>query len=192
MEQNDRRFQIETNPTKELMKEGYRAVIFHSWRPAVYGVMAALCLWQTGRYFYLAFYWNSQGWEEAFSTYLPYGLYFLLLTGVMIGMFLTMPALSARRYMKQVAAIHGDVNALSVIHRFDEEGIYIHSSIGTDIHTAYDQIVSVWETAHGIVLRRKMSMFEMLDKSRLEGGTLEDFRAFLQEKMPGAKFHWKQ
>lgn len=32
MEQSDCRFQVETTPAKELMKETYGAVMWHSWR----------------------------------------------------------------------------------------------------------------------------------------------------------------
>ena len=32
MEQNDSRFQVEMTTTKELMKEAYSAVMWHSWR----------------------------------------------------------------------------------------------------------------------------------------------------------------
>jgi len=192
MEQYDRRFQAETTPTKELMKESYRAVIWHSWRLAVYGALAALCLWRAGRNIYLAFYWNSRGWEEALGDYLPYGLYFLLLAGAAIYMFLFMPALSARRYMKRLASIFGDAASLTVSYRFDEEQLHSQDSTGQKIDTAYGQFVAVRETDNCIVLQRKMSMFHVLDKSKIQGGALEDFKAFLQEKMPGAKFHWKQ
>ncbi len=191
MEQNDCRFWMEVNPSKELMQEGYRAVIFYSWRLAVYGALAALGLWRAGRYLYLAYYWNSMGWKEALGDYLPYGLYFLLLSGLMIGMFLYMPALSARRYMKRMTAVFGDAATLSVSYRFAEDALHTQDSTGQRIDTAYDQFVSVRETANCIVLRRKMSMFHTLDKSRLEGGSLADFRAFLQDKMTNAKFHWK-
>ena len=191
MEQENERFQIEMTPQKELMREGYRIMIWHSWRAVVYSILAALCMWQTGRYFNLAFYWNGQGWDEAFGYYLPDALYFLALTAATLALFFFMPALSARRYMKRLASVFGDPAALTVSYRFGEDALHSQDSSGQKIDTAYDQYVSVWETAHCIVLRRKMSVFHVLDKSKIRGGVLGDFKAFLQEKMPQAKFHWK-
>ena len=44
MEQHDHRFQIETVPAKELMKEGYRVVIYRTWNGMLNIGLAVLCL----------------------------------------------------------------------------------------------------------------------------------------------------
>ena len=81
---------------------------------------------------------------------------------------------------------------LKLTYYFDDDHMHSQSSSGQKVETAYDQIVAVHETAHGIVMRRKEQLFEALDKSAIEGGTLEGFKTFLQEKMPNAKFHLKR
>ena len=191
MEQNDCRFRIETTPTKELMKEGFRTVAWFSWRPVFFGAMAAFSVWKMGDSFYNASCWARLYNQDTAQQYILLGLCWLALAALAVGYVLVFPSLSAKRYMRQNAALFGDMNALLVTLQFCDDCIHSHSSAGTELQTAYDQIISVWETAHGIVLRRKMNLFEMLDKSRIEDGTLEDFKAFLQEKMPDAKFHWK-
>lgn len=192
MEQNDCRFRIETTPTKELMKEGFRTVAWFSWRPVFFGAMAAFSVWKMGDSFYNASCWARLYNQDTAQQYILLGLCWLALAALATGYVLVFPSLSAKRYMKRNAALFGDMNALLVTRQFCDDCIHSTSSTGTELQTAYDQIISVWETAHGIVLRRKMNLFEMLDKSRIESGTLEDFKAFLQEKMPDAKFHWKQ
>lgn len=192
MEQNDCRFRIETTPTKELMKEGFRTVVWFSWRPVFFGAMAAFSVWKMGDSFYNASCWVRLYNQDTSRQFILLGLCWLALAALAVGYVLVFPSLSAKRYMRQNAALFGDMNALLVTRQFCDDCIHSTSSTGTELQTAYDQIISVWETAHGIVLRRKMNLFEMLDKSRIESGTLEDFKAFLQEKMPDAKFHWKQ
>ena len=191
MEQNDCRFQSETIPTKELMKEGFRTVIWFSWRPVFFVAMAAFSVWKMSDSFHNASCWARLYNQDTSQQYILLGLGWLALAALAAGYVLVFPSLSAKRYMKRNAALFGDMNALLVTRQFCDDCIHSTSSTGTELQTAYDQIISVWETAHGIVLRRKMNLFEMLDKSRIESGTLEDFKAFLQEKMPDAKFHWK-
>ena len=142
-------------------------------------VLALLCL---GIAVYQAFEaWQGarSGWENAWGHNLPYIVYFLVLGGFVTWLLIAMPALYARRYVKQGAAV------------FADDSIHVESSTGQKYDTAYDQMLYARETSHGIVLVRKQRLFEMLDKSRIEGGTLEEFRTFLQEKMPKAKFYWK-
>lgn len=191
MEQKDSRFQIEMTLTKELIKEGHLAIFYRTWNGVMdiglvvlglgLAAFAAFCAWNTER----------AGWDGAWEHYLPYIVFFLLLDGIIIGMLIASPGLLARSSMKRLTILHGDTFALKITYFFADDAIHSQSSTGQKIDTAYEKILSVHETAHGIVLRRKMSLFDILDKSRIEGGTLEDFKAFLQEKMPNAKFHWK-
>lgn len=191
MKQNDCRFQIETTPSKELMKEAYLAVIYRTWKGWVYIGLALLCLGIAAYNAYDAWHAARMGWGNIWEINLPYILYFLLLGGFITGRLIAAPELGARKYMKRLAAVHGDPSAMKVTYFFSDDAMHSLSSAGQKIDTAYDQIIAVRETVHGIVLVRKLKLFEILDKSRIEGGTLEDFKAFLQEKMSNAKFHWK-
>ncbi len=192
MEQHDHRFQIETVPAKELMKEGYRVVIYRTWNGMLNIGLAVLCLGIAAYLACDAWHGARMGWGNAWERNLPYVVDLLLIAGFVTGRLIAAPELGARKYMKRLAAVHGDAAALKITYFFSDGGIHSDSSSGQKIDTAYDQIISVRETAHGIVLLRKLKLFEILDKSKIEGGTLEDFKAFLQEKMPNAKFHWKR
>lgn len=192
MEQNDCRFQIETNPTNELMKEAYSAVMWHSWRAWVYVAAIVLGFGLAGYRIYDANLWSMRGYRDAWRDNMVMIVYCLLLAIYLLVRLFTAPGFSARKFMRRLEAVHGDASTLKLTYYFDDDRMHSQSSSGQKLETAYDQIVAVHETAHGIVMRRKEHLFESLDKSAIEGGTLEDFKAFLQEKMPGAKFHWKQ
>lgn len=191
MEQENTRFQIEMSPSQNLMKEAYQAVLWHSWRAWVYAVGAASLLGLGLYRLYKASVWANLGWADAWSDYLPLTIYCFVLAALLLFRLLTAPGFSARKYMKRLTAVHGDAARLKIVYRFDASGIHSQSSTGQQIDTAYDQIVSVHETSHGIVLRRKENLFEVLEKSGIQGGTLGDFRTFLEEKMPHAKRRWK-
>ena len=191
VEKKEKRFQIETQMTSELMKEGYRVVMNRSWGRKVLLVLALLCLGIAVCQAFEAWQGARSGWENAWGHNLPYIVYFLVLGGVLIWLLIAMPALWARRYRKQSAAVYGDGFEIKVLHTFADDAIHVESSTGQKFDTAYDQMLYVRETSHGIVMVRKQRLFEMLDKSRIAGGTLEEFRTFLQEKMPKAKFYWK-
>ena len=192
MEEENCRFQVETAPSQELMKEGYRVVIYRTWRSIVNIALAIVCLGAAAYQAYDALKRARLGWGDAWNNNIPYMIYFLVLAGFIIGRLIAAPGIGARKYMKRLAAVHGDAAALKVTYSFADDAIHSQSSTGQKVDTAYDQIISVRETAHGIVLARKLNLFEVLDKETLQGGSLEDFRTFLQEKMPNAKFSWKR
>ena len=192
MEQNDCRFQVETVPSKELMKEAYGAIMWHSWRAWVYVAAIALGLGLAGYHIYDANIWSMRGHGDAWKDNMIMIVYCLLIAAYLLVRLFTAPGLSARKFMRRLEAVHGDISTLRITYFFDDDRMQSQSSSGQKIETAYDQIISVHETAHGIVMRRKENLFEALDKSAIEGGTLEGFKTFLQEKMPNAKFHLKR
>ncbi len=191
MEENKGRFTVETELSQELMKEGYRTVIYRTWRGIVYIGLAVLSFGIAAYEAYDAWHSARMGWGDAWNSSLPYIVYFLLIGGFIMGRLIAAPGLAARKYVRRLAAVHGNAPMI-VSYVFADDGIHSQSSAGQKIDTAYDQIIAVYKTAHGIVLRRKLNLIEMLDKEKLQGGALEDFRAFLQEKMPNAIFHWKR
>ena len=192
MEQNDCRFQVEMTTTKELMKEAYGAVMWHSWRAWVYVAAIALGFGLAGYRIYDAYTWSMWGYRDAWRDNMVMIVYCLLLAIYLLVRLFTAPGLSARKFMRRLEAVHGDSSTLKFTYYFDDDHMHSQSSSGQKLETAYDQITAVHETAHGIVMRRKENLFEALDKSAIEGGTLKGFKTFLQEKMPNAKFHWKQ
>ena len=192
MEQNDCRFQVETVPSKELMKEAYEAVMWHSWRAWVYVAAIALGLGLAGYYIYDANIWSMRGYGDAWKNNMIMIVYCLLITAYLLVRLFTAPGLSARKFMRRLEAVHGDVSTQKITYFFDDDRMHSLSSSGQKIETAYDQIIAVHETAHGIVMRRKENLFEALDKSGIKGGTPSMFLAFLQEKTPNAKFHLKR
>lgn len=192
MEQNNYSFQVETVPSKELMEEAYVTVMWHSWRAWIYVAAIALGFGLAGYRIYDAYTWSMWGYRDAWRDNMVMIVYCLLLAIYLLVRLFTAPGLSARKFMRRLEAVHGDASTLKLTYYFDDDRMHSQSSSGQKLETAYDQITAVHETAHGIVMRRKENLFEALDKSAIEGGTPEDFRAFLQEKMPNAKFHWKQ
>lgn len=62
MEQNDCRFQVETVPSKELMKEADGAVMWHSWRAWVYVAAIVLGLGLAGYRINDANNWAMRGY----------------------------------------------------------------------------------------------------------------------------------
>ena len=193
MEENEYqyRFVSETTPNREMMKEAYWGNFLRSWRLAAYAVVALLNLGLAGKYIYEAWYWSSQGWPEAWMDYVRDIAVFSALGLILVIVLLTAPALSARRYMKQLETVYGNGAIPTVFRFYADDGMHLETSTGEKTMTAYDQILSVVETEHCILLRRKMSMFEVLEKDRIHGGTLDEFKAYLEEKMPNVRFHWK-
>ena len=191
MEKNNNYFTVEATPNQTLMKEGYQVVVYRSWRGIVNIGLAVLCLGIAAYKAYDAWHWTRIGWEDAWEHNLSYIVYFLLIGGFVLGRLIAAPELGARKYMRRLTAVHGDCSTLHISYFFADDVIRSDSSTGQKTETAYDQIISVHETASGIVLRRKLGLFEIIDKSKIQGGTLEEFRSFLLEKMPNARFHWK-
>ncbi len=192
MEQKECRFRAETAPSKQLMKEAYGAVMWHSWRAWVYIAAIALGLGLAAYHIDDARIWSARGYGDAWKNNMIMIVYCLLLAVYLLVRLFTAPGLSARRFMRRLEAVHGDISTMKITYFFHDDLICTRSTSGQKIETAYDQITAVHETAHGIVLRRKEHLFETMDKSAVEGGTPGDFKAFLREKMPGAKFHWKR
>ena len=85
MEQNDCRFRIETTPTKELMKEGFRTVAWFSWRPVFFGAMAAFSVWKMGDSFYNASCWARLYNQDTAQQYILLGLCWLALAALAVG-----------------------------------------------------------------------------------------------------------
>ena len=192
MEQENIRFQIEQKPDQVLTKEGCAVNMWYSWQAWANVAIAVLLLAIGGYFLFNAAVWAPRGYGSLWKENLPiivWSLGFGVLFLVRLFMF---PGSYARKYIKRLTVLYGDPAALAITYFFGDDGIHSELSNGAAVDTAYDQILSVHETAHGIILRRKMHMFDSLDKSKIQGGTLPDFRAFLQEKMPKAEFHWKQ
>ncbi len=192
MENYNSQFTVETTPSQTLMKEGYRVVVYRNWRGIVNIGLAVLCLGLAAYKAYEAWHWTRIGWEGAWGDNSSYIVYFLLIGVFVLGRLIAAPGLGARKYMRRLAAVHGDCSTLHISYFFADDAIHSDSSTGQKTETAYDQIVSVHETSNGIVLCRKLGLFEIIDKSKIQGGTLEEFRSFLLGKMPNAKFHWKR
>lgn len=56
----------------------------------------------------------------------------------------------------------------------------------------YDKIIKVKESQHLLLLTRKQMLMHMLDKSSLQPENLPQFKDFLREKAPQAKFQFKK
>ncbi len=190
MEEQEARFRAGFVPSRELMRESYRAVFRHSWRAAAYIALAAFCL---GMALYCA-YWIKVFLDTGYGAgRLPvYAALFLAMAAYPVALLLFTPALAARGYMRRLAAIHGGTEGLSVAYAFGDEGVRELDSTGAKVDTAYGQIRAVYETERCVVLRRRMRVFQVVDKGSVQGGSLREFRAFLQEKIPAARFHWKR
>ena len=183
-------FQAEFTPDSSLVKECYRATLHRSLTSFLYIIFSVLLFGYAAYHIYSAL--NSvYSWRYELYRSLPIIAYCLLIAGLGIVMRSTLPGRLARKYMKQTSSLYGDA-AVTATFFFDDDAIRLQSSTGERRETAYGQIISVYETAHGVVLRRKPNLFEMLNKETIRGGSLDDFQTFLREKMPEAKFHWKK
>ena len=68
MEQNDCRFRAETALSRELMKEAYGTVMWHSWRAWVNVAAIALGLGVAGYRIYDANLWSMRGYGDAWKN----------------------------------------------------------------------------------------------------------------------------
>ena len=185
-------FTAETEMDETLLKEGFRVMMFRSWRLYVYALLI-LCLFGLGGYsIYEAIYWSSVGYSPAWRRFGPLAAVSFVFAVLLIVKLITAPSGAARKYMKRIEVVLGENPELKVCYSFTDSVIYEESSSEEKRETGYDQVVAVYETEHGIILRRKMNLFEPIAKSGIEGGTLNEFRAFLQSKMPDAKFSLKK
>ncbi len=184
-------FRVETVPSEELLTEGFRATIFRSWRMALYIVLILVYLAMFGFCLDRAILTIRIGWPAAW-VYVVLTAVCLVGAVFMVVRMLTFPKSAARKYMKRMEMLFGDTASLKAVRCFGDKSFSVDGgSMGECIDTDYDQIVAAYETPHAIVLRRKLNMMEVLDKSKIEGGSLEELKAFLKEKLTGAKVHWK-
>ena len=188
-EEREYRFRVESPLSKELITEGYRIATWHSWRVIVYALAILFFFGFALKYTVEAGRLAAAGVKDAWSTYLPYIAAMSTLGILYVCLQVLSPGRYARRYMRQREAMHGDISTQKAVYFFGEHGFHSEGSIGTKIDKDYDRIVSVYETEHAIVMLQKPQLLYPMDKSRIEGGSLEEFRAFLKEKMPWAKFH---
>lgn len=64
-----------------------------------------------------------------------------------------------------------------------EDAVITGSNVSEDTHTAtYDHIIRLQETRHLLMLWRPHKMFHPIEKERLEGGSVDELKAFLKEK----------
>ena len=183
MDEEKYSFHAKVTPTQELYKEAYQTVIWHSWRPYLFIGLMLACLFLAGKALYDGDYRNP-------ST-ISFAIYFLLLAVYPAWRLLSTPTKAARKYMKRLSEVFGEKVDCTNTYSFGDNAYHIHTANGGDVDTAYSQIKSIYETKHGIVLKRAQDLFEVLDKSTVQGGSLQEFRGFLEQKMSGAKFSWK-
>ena len=188
-EEREYRFRVESPLSKELITEGYRIATWHSWRVIVYALAILFFFGFALKYTVEAGRLAAAGVKDAWSTYLPYIAAMSTLGILYVCLQVLSPGIYARRYMRQREAMHGDISTQKAVYFFGENGFHSEGSIGTKIDKDYDRIVSVYETEHAIVMLQKPQLLYPMDKSRIEGGSPEEFRAFLKEKRPWAKFH---
>ena len=191
MEDEQSRFTLEMKPNQNLTKEAFRAIVMRSWRGPVYCALACICLILAVVSFKAAADGKDLEGVSGVNSSLSRGAYFLCLGAGTIGILALLPGLNARKYIRRVQEMYGDLSKVYIIYRFDEDMIRSEGSSGEKRETPYDRIVAVQETAHGLILRRNNNVFEILDKNRLKGGSMAEFQAFLREKCPGAKFSWR-
>ncbi len=191
MEQPDIRFQFEQSPSQELTSEGSATVMWHSWRAWVSLAAGIILLGASAYSFYHIYIRPDPGPKGALLSNPAFIVYCLILGVYSLARLFILPESRARKYMKRLEAVYKDPAGLTITYCFKDDGYHSRTSDGAVINSAYDQILAVYETPHGIILQRKMHLFESLDKSRIQGGTLPEFKSFLQEKIPAAKFRWK-
>ncbi len=172
-------FCAEVTPNQMLYKEAYKAIIWHSWRPLLYICIVLAGLFMVGKSLYIGDY------ED------PFNIYFLFLVGFIIWRLLSAPERAARKSINRISAVYGNNTEITVAYSFRDNDYHTHTASGGDIDTAYDQIKSVYETSHGIILYRTQNLFEILDKNSIQGGSLHEFREFLEKNMSETKFFWK-
>ena len=190
-EEREYRFRVESPLSKELITEGYRIATWHSWRVIVYALAILFFFGFAVKYAAEAGRLAAVGVKDAWSTYLPYIAAMSTLGILYVCLQVLSPGIYARRYIRQREAVHGDISAQKAIFFFGEHGFHSEGTSGTKIDMDYERIVSVYETEHAIVMMQKPQLIYPMDKSRIEGGSPEEFRAFLKEKMPWVKFHMK-
>lgn len=177
-------FQAEFSPDRTVVKESYRVTMIRSAGGIINIVLAILCL-GFAVYLILPDPWYMLKYH---SWYIAY---FFFVVGFLIVRLIVLPGIFARRYLRRLSEVYGDAPQKADFF-FDDDLIRCRSGDGGKRETAYDQIRSVHETAHAVVLRRRQNLFEMLNKETVQGGSVEDLLTFLEKKNPKAKVYRKR
>jgi len=185
-------FYIETTLDKTLLKEGMAVMIHHMWRFAICLVLIAVYYGFGGYGLYRLISYARMGVPfDYLKRLIPSTAVLLVGAVVSTVIVLSSPSRMAKKHLKRLDVIHNDQKPRTVFYHFKDSIMVAEGSSGEIIDTSYDQIIAVYETKHTIVLRRKMNLFETLDKSKVSGGSLDEFKAFLESRMNQTKFHWK-
>ena len=180
MDEEKSYFYAEVTPNQALYKEAYKAIMWHSWRPLLFICIVLVCLYMVGKSIYIGNYGD------------PFNIYCLFVAGFGIWKLFSAPERAARKSINRLSAVYGNTTELLVTYSFHDNDYHTHNAAsGGNIDTAYDQIKSVYETSHGIILNRTQNVFDVLDKYSIQGGSLLEFREFLENNMSGTKFSWK-
>lgn len=178
------RFEVRFTPNQELMEEAYRAST-PSWIKMLAILMPILC-WTVGSFcIYGVWAWDVQ-------DLLGQGILLLALGALWLGYYLLRPKLAARRREKMSRELDAKQGAGSAAFRFYEEEIRGDETHGSHMVIPYDKIIKVKESQHLLLLTRKQMLMHMLDKSSLQPENLPQFKDFLREKAPQAKFQFKK
>lgn len=185
------RFHVESPLERELLTEGYRALMLRSWRFILGMILTLACIGFAVKYTADAARLVREGYTGVWEKWLPHILFMTALGIANTVLHATNPGRCSRRFIRQREALYGDAAHQKADFFFCDELFHAEGSSGVKFETAYAQIRSVYETKHGIVLKQKENLFHILDKSRIDGGSPEELTAFLKEKLPWAEFHMK-
>ncbi len=183
------RFHVESPLDRELLTEGYRVLMVHSWRFILGMILTLACLGFAVKYAADAARLIREGYTGIWEKWLPYILFWAALGIANFVLHVTYPGRCARQFIRQREALYGDTAHQKAEYFFCDESVHAEGSSGAKMETAYAQIRHVYQTKHGIVLKLKENLFHILDRSRIDGGSPEELIAFLKEKLPWAAFH---
>ena len=144
--------------------------MWHSWRTWLNVAAVLVLLVVVGCLVYNAAVWASRGYDSVWKDYFPRILFYLVFGIFFLVRLLILPESRSRKYISKLSAVYGDPVALTITYSFGDDSYQTKTSDGATINTAYDQILSVYETTHGIIMERKMHLFESLDPGRNTSG----------------------
>ena len=101
-----------------------------------------------------------------------------------------LPRLFARRTVKRLRELFGEIGALTVTVETDRVRMY-NASNNSEVRFGFDAFARFSETRELLLLRTHARQTVMLSKTGFTQGDEAQFKALMREKCPQAKAKWK-
>ena len=124
------------------------------------------------------------------STSFPLAVALIALAGLLIFLYVGLPRIQAKGIVKRSQEAFGGPPVMDTF--FYADGLLVRSRADkAELRYAYDVFAACMETEDLFLLQTKQKQAVTLGKAGFSGTDEHAFRAFIEKKLPGAKFYWK-